>query len=357
MERRSTDDVYPFTALVGQERMRLALVLNAVNPRLGGVLVRGEKGTAKSTVVRALASLLPEIDVVAGCRFGCDPGDAEHLCDECRARPEREATRRRPRMQTLPLGVTEDRLVGTIDIERALRSGEKRFEPGLLARVDRGVLYVDEVNLLEDHIVDLLLDSAAMGLNVVEREGVSHVHRARFVLVGTMNPEEGELRPQLLDRFGLCVDVESVHDVEARAEIVARRLSWEHDPRAFRARFEDDERALAAQIARARTVLPDVVIDAAVCETAARLSLRIGVDGHRADILVVKTAATLAALGGSVKISPRDIARAAELVYPHRVRRTPFEERALSVEQISAAAEEAARGVQPTKKAASSPSR
>jgi magnesium chelatase subunit D len=357
MEGGALEDVYPFTALVGQERMRLALVLNAVNPRLGGVLVRGEKGTAKSTVVRALASLLPEIDVVAGCRFGCDPADTEHLCNECRAAPTREAVRRRPRMQTLPLGVTEDRLTGTIDIERVLRSGEKRFEPGLLARVDRGVLYVDEVNLLEDHIVDLLLDSAAMGLNVVEREGVSHVHRARFVLVGTMNPEEGELRPQLLDRFGLCVDVEAVQDVAARAEIVARRLAWELDPRAFRARFEADERALAGKIAKARALLPDVALDASVCETAARLSLRIGVDGHRADILAVKTAATLAALDGRVEIALGDVARAAEFVYPHRLKRRPFEERSFSVEQIAAAAEEVARREQPTKKANASPSR
>ncbi|MBI4957827.1 MAG: ATP-binding protein [Myxococcales bacterium] len=346
--------VYPFSALVGQERMRLALVLTAVNPRLGGVLVQGERGTAKSTVVRALASLLPEIEVVEGCPYGCDPDERGAQCDACRVREAPPRARRRPRLETLPLGVTEDRLVGTLDLERALRAGEKHFEPGLLARAHRGVLYVDEVNLLEDHIVDLLLDSAAMGLNVVEREGVSHTHPARFILVGTMNPEEGELRPQLLDRFGLCVDVTAEADPAARSEIVLRRLAWERDPVAFRARFEAEEQALAERIRAARQVLDAVAIDAGTCELAARLSLRIGVDGHRADILTVKAAATLAALDGRRSVSPGDVARAAELVYPHRVRRKPFEDRALGTAEIAAAVAEALRGEVPAKKAATS---
>src|SRR5437660_203676 len=232
--------VYPFTAIVGQDRMKLALVLNAINPAIGGVLIRGEKGTGKSTAVRALARLLPEQEVVAGCHFGCHPQDRDNLCLDCRARvAEGEnlpASKRRMRVVELPINASEDRVVGTIDLEAALKEGARRFEPGVLAEANRNILYVDEVNLLDDHIVDVLLDAAAMGVNVVEREGVSVAHPARFILIGTMNPEEGELRPQLLDRFGLAVDVEGIRDLEQRVTIVERRAGWEDDPSGFYAR-------------------------------------------------------------------------------------------------------------------------
>src|SRR3981081_3541373 len=224
---------FPFTAIVGQERMKLALILNAINPSIGGVLIRGEKGTGKSTAVRALARLLPEQQVVAGCRFGDNPNDRENLCMACQARVQAgenlvPATRRM-RVVELPINASEDRVVGTIDLEAALKEGSRRFEPGVLAEANRNILYVDEVNLLDDHIVDVLLDAAAMGVNVVEREGVSGTPPARSILVGTMNPEEGELRPQLLDRFGLCVDVEGIRDLDRRVEIVEQRAAWEGD--------------------------------------------------------------------------------------------------------------------------------
>jgi Mg-chelatase subunit ChlI len=339
---------YPFTAVVGQEPMKLALILNAVNPLLAGVLIRGEKGTAKSTVVRALAALLPEIEVVEGCPFGCEPDLPDRFCDECRGRTNHVRARRRPRLETLPLGVTEDRLLGSIDLEHALKRGERRFEPGLLARSNRGVLYVDEVNLLEDHIVDVLLDAAAMGVNVVEREGVSHRHPARFVLVGTMNPEEGDLRPQLLDRFGLCVDVESVEDVTARTEIIARGLDYERDPRAFCTRFQPEEISLGRRIAEARVRLPQVTIRPALLEAAARLSLLVGVDGHRADLLMAKTAATLAAFEERSEVEPSDLERVAPLVFRHRLKRRPFEDRTLDVDELTLAVREAVAGSPPS---------
>src|SRR2546425_9946243 len=229
--------VFPFTAIVGQESMKLALILNAIVPTIGGVLIRGEKGTGKSTAVRALARLLPEHSVVEGCHFGCDPDDRDAFCAECRARLGASGLlpshKRRMRVVELPINSSEDRVVGTIDIEAALRAGAKRFEPGVLAEANRNILYVDEVNLLDDHIVDVLLDAAAMGVNTVEREGVSVSHPSRFILIGTMNPEEGELRPQLLDRFGLCVDVEGIRDLDQRVSIVEKRAVWEDDPMAF----------------------------------------------------------------------------------------------------------------------------
>src|SRR5512147_162084 len=240
--------VYPFAALVGQERLKKALILNAVNPLIGGVLIRGEKGTAKSTAARGLAELLPPLAVVAGCPFHCDPDKVEMMCDHCRKRQAQGETlprRHRPMpVVDLPLGTTEDRLLGTIDLEKAIKSGEKHFEPGLLAAANRGILYVDEVNLLDDHLVDVLLDAAAMGVNVVEREGISFTHPARFILVGTMNPEEGELRPQLLDRFGLCVEVTGLHNIDARMDVVARRLAFEADPEAFAADWQGEQEAL-----------------------------------------------------------------------------------------------------------------
>ncbi|HKA66596.1 MAG TPA: ATP-binding protein, partial [Solirubrobacterales bacterium] len=244
---------YPFSAIVGQERMKMALVLNAINPSIGGVLIRGEKGTGKSTAVRALARLLPEQQVVAGCRFGDNPNDRENLCMDCQARVQAGETlvtaTRRMRVVELPINASEDRVVGTIDLEAALKEGSRRFEPGVLAEANRNILYVDEVNLLDDHIVDVLLDAAAMGVNVVEREGVSVMHPSRFILVGTMNPEEGELRPQLLDRFGLCVDVEGIRDLEQRVAIVEKRAAWEDNPTQFFADHKAAEEDVRDRIA------------------------------------------------------------------------------------------------------------
>src|SRR5205807_1851897 len=241
---------YPFTAIVGQDKMKLALVLNAINPSIGGVLIRGEKGTGKSTAVRALARLLPDQRVVEGCHFGCHPDDPEDWCFECRQRAESgplPSTVRRMRVVELPINASEDRVVGTIDLEAALKEGSRRFEPGVLAEANRNILYVDEVNLLDDHIVDVLLDAAAMGINTVEREGVSVSHPSRFILVGTMNPEEGELRPQLLDRFGLCVDVEGIRDLDQRVAIVEKRALWEDDPNQFSQLHAESEQAAKSQ--------------------------------------------------------------------------------------------------------------
>src|SRR5579885_1599820 len=247
--------VYPFTAIVGQDSMKLALILNAIVPAIGGVLIRGEKGTGKSTAVRALARLLPEHEVVDGCHFGCDPNDRENLCADCRLRLAEHGSlpthRRRMRVVELPINASEDRVVGTIDLEAALRTGSRRFEPGVLAEANRNILYVDEVNLLDDHIVDVLLDAAAMGVNVVEREGVSIAHPARFILVGTMNEEEGELRPQIADRIGLRVEVEAVSDPEARAEIMRRREAFTADPEGFLAEYAAAQAELARELATA----------------------------------------------------------------------------------------------------------
>src|SRR5512141_3118687 len=256
-------NIFPFSAIVGQERMRRALVLNAVYPQIGGVLIRGERGTAKSTAARALAALLPDLDVVADCRFGCDPDSPTTWCTECRERADGNGatlprTRRRTRFVDLPVSATEDRVVGTLDIEKAIQHGERRFEPGVLAAANRGLLYVDEVNLLDDHVVDLLLDSAAMGVNVVEREGISFSHPARFMLVGTMNPEEGDLRPQLLDRFALCVDMHGIVDPRQRVAIVERRVAYEGDPDGFYLEWQPHEEQLSQAIAGSRALLPEV---------------------------------------------------------------------------------------------------
>src|SRR5579862_8625636 len=257
--------------------MKMALVLNAINPSIGGVLIRGEKGTGKSTAVRALARLLPEQEVVAGCHFGCHPGDRDNLCLDCRARlaegEELTPTTRRMRVVELPINASEDRVVGTIDLEAALKEGSRRFEPGVLAEANRNILYVDEVNLLDDHIVDVLLDAAAMGINTVEREGVSVSHPSRFILVGTMNPEEGELRPQLLDRFGLCVDVEGIRDLDQRVAIVERREAYEEDPEAFEAQFEPAEREEAERISHAIGTLADVAVDRDILVSIAGLKI------------------------------------------------------------------------------------
>jgi len=316
--------VFPFTAIVGQEPMKQALVLNAINPAIGGVLIRGEKGTAKSTAVRALARLLPELEVVVDCRYGCPPDAAEQQCMDCTARvaagDELPRGQRRMRVVELPINASEDRVVGAIDIEAAIKRGEKEFEPGVLAEANRNILYVDEVNLLDDHIVDVLLDAAAMGMNTVEREGVSVSHPSRFILVGTMNPEEGELRPQLLDRFGLCVDVEGIHEVRQRVEIVERREAYEEDPEAFAERFEPDEREEASRIARAIVTLSDVVVDRDILVAIAGVSIELEVDGHRADIVMRKSAQALAAHEDRSSVDLDDVEHVAPMVLAHRVK-------------------------------------
>jgi Mg-chelatase subunit ChlI len=325
---KKSNQRYPFSAIVGQERMKKALMLNVINPRLGGVLIRGEKGTAKSTAVRALASLLPEIEVVEGCACNCDPVGS--LCPECAARTEAgelpDTVRRPIGVVDLPVGSTEDRVVGTLDLERAIKKGEKRFEPGLLARANRGMLYVDEVNLLDDHLVDVLLDAAAMGVNTVEREGVSHTHPAEFVLVGTMNPEEGELRPQLLDRFGLCVQVEGVSDVAQRMEIVRRRGAFEADPEEFCRKWREADEVVAGRLVAARALLRSVEVPDAMLRTIVTISLEMGVDGHRADLVMMKTAQALAALDSAKEVGEAHVREAADLALPHRMRRKPFQE-------------------------------
>ncbi|MDW7710159.1 MAG: ATP-binding protein [Deferrisomatales bacterium] len=334
----SHSTVFPFSALVGQEKMKTALILNVIDPSIDGVLIRGEKGTAKSTAVRALAQLLPDIPVVADCLFRCHPTRLRDMCASCRQRledgRERPVEMQRMRVRDLPVGATEDRVVGSLDIEQALKTGEKRFEMGLLAKVHRGILYVDEVNLLEDHIVDVLLDAAAMGVNYIEREGVSYTHPAHFVLVGTMNPEEGELRPQLLDRFGLCVEVTGIRDPALRVEVVRRRRAYEADPSGFRERWGAEEARLREAIVRAEKLLPQVHVDDDALEVIATLSVDLGVDGHRSDVALEKTVAALAAFRGRTEVTDADISEAAGLVYPHRMKKTPFEERILAQEEV-----------------------
>ena len=326
---RSQQYFYPFSAIAGQETLKEALLLNVVNPGIGGVLVRGEKGTAKSTAVRALAAILPEINVVKGCPCNCDPETADNLCPLCRdelaAKGELTKEKRRVRVTELPVGASEDRVVGSLDMEAALASGRRRFEHGLLASANRGILYVDEVNLLEDHIVDVLLDAAAMGVNTVEREGLSWSHPARFTLVGTMNPEEGELRPQLLDRFGLCVHVRGMAEPEQRMTVMKRRMDFERDPAEFCATWQEQDHKLADRIMQARRLLPMVRADDACMRRVVEHAIAAQVDGHRADIVMLKTATTLAALDGRADVACEDVDKAASLALPHRMRRNPFE--------------------------------
>ncbi|MEZ0075745.1 putative cobaltochelatase [Planotetraspora sp. GP83] len=316
---------YPFTAIVGLDQLKLALILNAVSPRTGGVLIRGEKGTAKSTIVRALSALLPPVAVVPGCRFSCDPAAPEPACPDGPHGPRPDASVRPARLAELPVGASEDRLVGSLDLERALTEGVKSFEPGLLAAAHRGVLYVDEVNLLHDHLVDLLLDAAALGTCYVERDAVSVRHPARFLLVGTMNPEEGELRPQLLDRFGLTVEVAASRDPGERAEVVRRRLSFEDDPEGFAARWTAEEQALAARIAEARGRLRDVALSDAALRQIATVCAAFGVDGMRADLITAHAAVAHAAWRGGTEVTAEDVRAAARLALPHRRRRDPFD--------------------------------
>jgi len=339
----SNRPVYPFVAIVGQEKMKLALILNIINPTLSGVLIRGEKGTAKSTAVRSLANILPAIEVVKDCPFQLLPDSAPDVCEGCsrqecgcKSNPPGpvETVHRGIRVVELPVGATEDRVVGTMDLEEALKKGEKRFEPGLLAAAHRGILYVDEVNLLEDHVVDILLDSAAMGVNTVEREGVSFSHPARFTLVGTMNPEEGELRPQLLDRFGLCVHIEGINDPEDRVAIMERRAAFDEDPEGFCEQWNEDSKSLAEKIEKAIALYPQVHLDRALLYEIASYCLDVGVDGHRGDIIILKTAKTMAAYNGRTEALKEDVNAAAELALPHRIRRQPLQNIMLDVGEL-----------------------
>jgi len=338
--------LFPFTAIVGQEQMKRALILNAVNSRIGGVLIRGERGTAKSTAARALAALLPEQEVVADCPFNCDPHVPELMCDNCRERSvEGEAlpvVMRRIGFVDLPVSATEDRVVGTLDIEKAIQSGHKHFEPGVLAAANRGLLYVDEVNLLDDHVVDLLLDSAAMGVNIVEREGISFQHPSRFILVGTMNPEEGELRPQLLDRFALCVEIKGIAEPGKRVDVLERCIHFEEDPAGFHAEWEPHEQRLSQEIAAARLLLPQVRYTSGDLRLVAELTASYEVDGHRADIVILKSAIANAAFGGRVQITDTDILQAAELALPHRINRQPFDDTGTDVQTLQARLDEVA---------------
>ncbi|HJQ47331.1 MAG TPA: putative cobaltochelatase [Amycolatopsis sp.] len=330
---------YPFSAVVGMQELRLALILSAISPAIGGVLVRGEKGTAKSTMVRALAGLLPPVDVVDGCRFSCEPARPDPGCPDS---PHEGAASRRPaRLVELPVGAAEDRVVGSLNLERALAEGVTDYQPGLLAAAHRGLLYVDEVNLLHDHLVDTLLDAAAMGRATVEREGVSVSHAARFVLIGTMNPEEGELRPQLLDRFGLTVEVSSSRDPQERAEVIRRRLSYEADPDSFAGRYSDDDAALAREIQAAQELLPSVALSDDALRQIAQVCASFEVDGMRADIVTARTAVAHAAWCGRDKVTGEDIRVAARLSLPHRRRRNPFDAPGIDEEQLDQALQDA----------------
>ena len=335
--------IYPFTAIVGQDKMKLALMLNVINPGLSGVLIRGEKGTAKSTAVRALADILPEIPVFVDDPYQLDPNEEYDSYLDIRRSlqlPPPEAGKqpqvgmRKVRVVELPVGATEDRVVGTLDLEHALKKGEKRVEPGILAQAHRNILYVDEVNLLDDHVVDVLLDSAAMGVNTIEREGISFTHPARFTLVGTMNPEEGELRPQLLDRFGLCVNIEGIQAARDRVAIMERRAAFDLDPEGFAAQWTAESTALADRLLIARALYPQVRVERPLLFEIAQYCLDVGVDGHRGDIIMLKTAKTLAAIEGRTETESADVQTAAELVLPHRVRRQPLMEIADNIQGL-----------------------
>jgi len=345
MARDSKRYVLPFTAIIGQELMKKALLLNAINPRIGGVLIRGEKGTAKSTAVRALAELLPVIRVVKSCPFSCNPDDEREMCENCLAAgadgDTLEYEERTVRVVDLPLGVTEDRLVGTIDIESAIKEGRKQIEPGILAAVNRGVLYIDEVNLLDDHVADVLLDSAALGVNVVEREGISFTHPSRFILIGTMNPEEGEIRPQLLDRFGLQVTVEALTDPAQRIEIVRAAERFDASPNEFSSSVEPAQEELRQRIRKAQALLPEVTISDELLETVISACVEMGIATHRAEITIVRTAKTVAALSGRNVVNAADVREAMELALPHRMRRRPFEEPRLDPDQVDDALKKA----------------
>ncbi len=318
---------FPFTAIVGQDEMKLALLLAAVDGSIGGVLVLGDRGTGKSTAVRALAALLPPMKTVDGCAYNCDPARPAGLCERCRGAGRAPRGHMTPvPVVDLPLGATEDRVVGSLDLERALAQGVKAFEPGLLARAHRGFLYIDEVNLLEDHLVDLLIDVAASGENLVEREGLSVRHPARFVLVGSGNPEEGELRPQLLDRFGLCVEVRTPADLKLRVDVVRRRDAFERDPAAYVAQCRPDEAKLQKRLVAARRHVDQVDVPDAVLERSAELCMKLGTDGLRGELTLMRAARALAALEGDKAVGDAHLRRIAAPALRHRLRRNVLDD-------------------------------
>jgi magnesium chelatase subunit I len=320
---------YPFTAIVGQQEMKLALILSVIDAHIGGVMIMGHRGTGKSTAVRAVADLLPQINRVRGCLYACDPKRLNELCDDCLARLSSEGKLTTEKSQTpvvdLPLGATEDRICGTLDIERALVEGVRAFEPGLLARANRGLLYIDEVNLLEDHLVDVLLDSAASGRNIVEREGISVRHPAQFVLVGSGNPEEGELRPQLLDRFGLFTQIKTITDLDQRVEIITRREKFESNPACFVAEWQAEQAKLRARIVGAKKRLADVKLKPEQLRFLARICVALEIDGHRGELTLARASRALAAFEGRSVVSNEDLRRVAFMSLRHRLRKDPLE--------------------------------
>ena len=337
--------VYPFTAIVGQEKMKKALILNAIDWKISGVLIRGEKGTAKSTAVRALAALLPEIEVVADCPFSCNPYELREMCKSCQERKKSNqkisVKKRRMLVVDLPINATEDRVIGTLNIEKALKEGTKALESGILAEANRGILYIDEVNLLDDHIADVLLDAAAMGVNIIEREGISVFHPAKFILIGTMNPEEGELRPQLLDRFGLSVRVEKIEDRERRVEIIKLREEFDADSFSFEKRFGKFQDGMQKKIIKARDILPKVNIPEDLLSKISQTCIEFAVDGLRADIITAKTAKAIAAYDCREKVNEADILEALEFTLEHRMRKNPFEKPELDREKLRQTMEKA----------------
>jgi len=330
--------VFPFAAIAGQTEMKTALLLNVIDPGIGGVLIKGEKGTAKSTAVRALAQVLPEAEYVKGCAYRCDPRPGKGKCANCienaAAGKKFERERAPMRVVELPLSATEDRIAGTLDIEHVLQTGKKKFEPGVLAQANGNLLYVDEVNLLEDHIVDLLLDTAAMGVNYVEREGISFEHPAKFILVGSMNPEEGDIRPQLLDRFGLCVEIKGEGDLPTRQEIVARRLAFDADPERFTASYAKETQAIKDGVLKAREILSKAAVSRELIAMATRVAIYYRMEGHRADITMVRAAMAYAALNGMEKADESDITAVAPMVLSHRIKRRPFEESTFDIGEL-----------------------
>jgi Mg-chelatase subunit ChlI len=329
MAQASFRPVYPFTAFVNQEQLKLALILNAINPRIGGVLIRGAKGTGKSTIVRALVDLLPEINIVQDCVFSCNPYDITNMCEMCRLRrcngEKLPIGHRKMRVVNLPVGATDDRVVGTLDLEIAIKEGVKALEAGILAAANQNVLYIDEINLLPDHIADIILDAAASGWNVVEREGISVQHPSRFIFVGTMNPEEGELRPQLLDRMALHTEVSTIHEKDLRVEIMKTNIKFEEDPVTFRQQYQTKQVGMLNRISKAKQVLPNTTVSDRLFEAIARMCITLEIDGHRPDIVIVKTAKTLAAYHGAEEVSPENVLNASLLALSHRTRNLGIE--------------------------------